>query len=88
MARGTRGAAIPGEGSAPAKQRRAVEADYLRALSDACPLDTWQEICAKTIEQARAGDAKARDWLARYLLTGATLRGSLSQAEQIADIFG
>jgi hypothetical protein len=48
--------------------RRAVERDYLAALADLVPLDTWREICQTTVEAAKAGDPKARDWLARYLL--------------------
>jgi hypothetical protein len=50
------------------RQRRPVERDYLAALSDAVPLETWREICREAAERAKAGDAKARDWLARHLL--------------------
>lgn len=47
---------------------RPVERDYLAALADSVPLETWREICRETAELAKAGDAKARDWLARHLL--------------------
>lgn len=50
------------------RPRRAVESDYLRALSDALSLDVWREIVAGAIESAKAGDGKAREWLSRYAL--------------------
>jgi hypothetical protein len=49
-------------------QSRPVERDYLAALADAVPLETWREICREAAERAKAGDAKARDWLSRLLL--------------------
>jgi hypothetical protein len=52
----------------PAPPRRPVERDYLAALADLVPLDAWREICRKTVEAAKEGDPKARDWLARYLI--------------------
>ena len=48
--------------------RRPVERDYLAVLSEAVPLETWREIYREAAERAKAGDAKARDWLTRYLL--------------------
>jgi hypothetical protein len=55
----------PGE---QVQRSRAIERDYLTALADLVPLETWREICQKTIEDARNGDPKARDWLARFLI--------------------
>jgi hypothetical protein len=52
----------------PGRPRRNTEVDYLLALTDALPLDRWREICAVAIEQALAGDAKARAWLSDYLI--------------------
>jgi hypothetical protein len=40
----------------------------MAALADAVSLETWREICRATVERAKAGDPKARDWLARYLI--------------------
>ena len=57
-----------GNAGGPGRPRRAVESDYLRALSEACPPDTWQEICQKAVELAKQGDPKAREWLASHLL--------------------
>jgi hypothetical protein len=50
------------------RPRRAVESDYLKALSDALSLDDWRAIVTGSIEAAKAGDAKAREWLSRYAL--------------------
>jgi hypothetical protein len=33
----------------------------LRLLSEAVPLDSWRKICDVAVEQALAGDAKARE---------------------------
>jgi hypothetical protein len=59
---------LPGWKGGPGRPRRAVEADYLRTLSDAVPLDRWREICDVAVEQALAGDSKAREWSANYLM--------------------
>jgi hypothetical protein len=66
--RGPRGHYAPGNPGGPGRPPRAIESDYLRTLADACPPDTWREICDRAVEQARDGDAKARDWLAGHLL--------------------
>jgi len=50
------------------KTPRAIERDYLAALTEAVPLETWREICKMAAAQAKNGHPKARDWLARYLL--------------------
>ncbi len=48
--------------------RRPIEREYLAELNAAVPLDTWQAICKRAADDALAGDAKARDWLAKWLL--------------------
>ena len=37
-------------------------------------LDDWRAIIATAIEQAKAGDSAARDWLGRYVLKDERLR--------------
>lgn len=71
MSRSTRdrhGRFVPGCPGGPGRPRRAVEADYLRALGDAVSLADWAAIVRVAVDQAKAGDGKARDWLARYLI--------------------
>jgi hypothetical protein len=33
-----------------------------------CTPEDWREIVGKAVEAAKGGDAKAREWLARYLV--------------------
>lgn len=60
----------PGNPGGPGRPRRAVEAEYLAALNDAISLDDWRLVVERALADAKAGDAKARDWLCRYLLDG------------------
>ena len=53
-----------GQGRPP----RAVERDYLAVLSERLSLDDWREVVSRAVQDARSGDAKARDWLSRYAL--------------------
>lgn len=48
--------------------RRPIEREYLATLNAAVPLETWQAICERAAADALAGNAKARDWLAKWLL--------------------
>jgi hypothetical protein len=57
-----------GNPGGPGRPRRAIERDYLAALSDACGPETWREIVERAVADAKNGDAKAREWLAHYLL--------------------
>ena len=66
--RDTAGRFAPGNPGGPGRPRRAVEGDYLRALTDRLTPDAWGAIVDTAIDDARAGDAKAREWLARYVL--------------------
>jgi hypothetical protein len=59
---------MPMKSNGKAKTRRPIEREYLATLNAAVPLETWQAICARAAEDALAGDAKARDWLAKWLL--------------------
>lgn len=48
--------------------RRRIERDYFAALADAITEDVWREIVEKTVTDAKKGDPKARDWIARFAL--------------------
>jgi hypothetical protein len=58
----------PGCPGGPGRPRRAVEADYLAALSDAVPLKTWKKIVQRAVEDALAGNRHAREWVGNYVL--------------------
>jgi hypothetical protein len=66
--RTARGQFAEGNPGGPGRPRRATERAYLAALSDACPPETWREIVARAVADAKDGDAKARSWLAAYLV--------------------
>jgi len=53
-----------GQGRPP----RAVERDYLAVLSESVSLDDWRGIVGRAVADASSGDARARDWLSRYVL--------------------
>lgn len=57
-----------GNPGGPGRPRRAIERQYLAALSDAIPLDEWRAIVSRAVQDAKDGDAKAREWLSRYAL--------------------
>ena len=57
-----------GYGGGPGRPPRAVEIDYLVALADCVSEDDWGRIAKRAVADAIKGDAKARDWLSRYLL--------------------
>ena len=45
-----------------------VEQTYLQVSENVCSLDVWREIVVKAVEQAKRGDARARQWLSDYLI--------------------
>jgi hypothetical protein len=56
---------VPGPGRPKVTHSRS---DYLVRLHDKMPMQTWDAILDKAIEQALEGDARARDWLTGYLV--------------------
>ena len=57
-----------GNSGGPGRPKRQAEEDYLQTLSERVPLALWAEIVDKAASDAAAGDAKARDWLSKYLM--------------------
>ena len=62
------GTFAPGNAGGPGRPRRETERAYLVVIAEACTPDAWHAIVDKAVEDAKAGDAKARDWLASYLV--------------------
>lgn len=50
------------------RNRRPIEREYLAALNEVVPVETWRSICEKAAADAVAGDSRARDWLTKWLL--------------------
>jgi hypothetical protein len=63
-----RGRFTAGNPGGPGRPPRPVEREYLRALNEAVSLEDWQAVVRAAVTQAKEGDGKAREWLARYLL--------------------
>lgn len=63
-----RGRFAPGSEGGPGRPRRAIEADYMGALSAACPPETWRIICERAVQGAIGGNARDREWLSRLLI--------------------
>ncbi len=78
------GHAVPGPGRPPL----AREEQYAEATIANCSLGEWGEIVAKAVEQAKAGDSRARDFLARYLLPPAATDLRLLMAGKIESTDG
>ncbi len=55
-------------GNGEAERRRPIEREYLATLNAVVSLDKWRTICEKAADAALAGDARARDWLSKWLL--------------------
>lgn len=47
---------------------RRTQSDYMAALLDRVPLETWGEVVDATVTKAKDGDAQARAFLASYLV--------------------
>jgi hypothetical protein len=63
-----------GNPGGPGRPRRPIESTYLRALADSINLEDWRVIVARAVQDAKAGDAKAREWIARYVLGAEPMR--------------
>ena len=57
-----------GNPGGPGRPRRAIEREYLATITEACPPDAWTDIVRRAVDDAKAGDAKAREWLSRFLV--------------------
>ena len=66
--RNTNGTFAPGNPGGPGRPRRGVERRYLAAFAEAVSPDDWRAIIQRAVADAKAGDAKARDWLSKYLV--------------------
>ena len=75
--RDDKGKFAAGNVGGPGRPPRATERDYLVALSESCSTNDWQEIVSKAVDDAKGGDAKARAWLAGYLVGEPGARGEM-----------
>lgn len=63
-----RGSFKPGHPGGPGRPPRAREQQYLEATIAVVTLARWRKVIARALKDAEGGDAKARDFLAQYLV--------------------
>ncbi|PCJ62391.1 MAG: hypothetical protein COA73_06650 [Candidatus Hydrogenedentota bacterium] len=57
-----------GNPGGPGRHPRSTEVAYMNALMEECDVETWRKIAKLAVEDAKGGDACAREWLGRYLI--------------------
>ena len=69
IARDSKGRFVKGvSGNPQGRLPRQTETSYLQVSESVCTFDVWREIVTKAVEQAKRGDARARQWLSDYLV--------------------
>src|SRR5207247_4508444 len=56
-----------GNPGGPGRPRRGPERPYLDTVAEVVTLDDWRDIVSRAKADALAGNAKAREWLGKYL---------------------
>ena len=67
-ARDPNGRFTPGCPAGPGRPKRQTETAYMASIGDAISLEDWQAIVRRAADDAKGGDGKAREWLAKYLI--------------------
>jgi hypothetical protein len=57
-----------GNRGGPGRPKRSTEQSYLDATMGAVSVTDWATVVEKALSQAKAGDAKAREWLSKMLV--------------------
>ena len=69
VARDSKGRFVKGaSGNPQGRLPKETEKTYLEVCQNTCTFDVWREITMKAVEQAKRGDARARQWLSDYLM--------------------
>jgi len=69
IARDSKGRFVKGaSGNPQGRLPKETEKTYLEVCQNTCTFDVWREITMKAVEQAKRGDARARQWLSDYLM--------------------
>lgn len=66
--RNKNGRFMKGYEGGPGRPKRITERAYLDIITTVCTPDVWREVVNKALEDAKKGDAKAREWLASYIV--------------------
>lgn len=81
--RGKNGQFLEGSSGGPGRPPRKTEWSYLRSTTSACSLEDWQQIVTRAVADAKNGNAKAREFLARYVLGNAPVLSELTALDEI-----
>ncbi len=73
---------VKGHPGGPGRPRRDTERQYLAALQEACPPETWKAIVETAVRDAGQGDRYAREWLSAYVMGRA--EGTASTLHELA----
>lgn len=57
-----------GNPGGPGRPSRAREELYAKSIATVCDETAWKAICQRAVKDAQNGDARAREWLTRYLI--------------------
>jgi hypothetical protein len=76
----------PGNPNARGRPRRSVEQSYLDATVGSVSIADWKVVCRTALEQAKGGDAKAREWLGKLLVGTEVIPEVLDPAGQQAGL--
>ena len=72
-----------GHAGGPGRPPRQTEQAYLRTLAATITQDDWRAIVQTAIADAKAGDARARQWLSDWLLRGVPTLLDLAAADEL-----
>ena len=78
--RDSSGKFVPGNPGGPGRPPRATEESYLATMRETISQQDWKEICKRALKDAKAGDHKARQWIADFLI-GRTIPLSAEQTD-------
>ena len=68
MKRDKNGQFAQGNSGGPGRPRRAIEREYLAVVGDKVTLEDWGKVVSRALDDAKNGDPRARDWLAKYVI--------------------
>ena len=70
-----------GNGGGPGRPKKAREEKYLDILLSIITPDEWAKVCSVALSRAKAGDSRAREWLANYIVGKPVEKREISSPE-------
>ncbi len=68
LQRDEKGRYLKGCDAGPGRPPLATEQEYVQATISNCTVAEWEQIVKRAVQDAKQGDAKAREWLSKYVL--------------------